>query len=736
MAVCFQAEFVENGILKIVLDTPNRWSNVLNSTARQELHQLLEELTEEPGILAVYVKSAKPNSFLAGPDLNDVLALSSPEEALQIALVGQALFERWRQLPFPTLALIHGPCLGGGLEWALNFTYRIGSDHPETQFRMPAVTLGMIPGWGGTVYLPRLVGLENALDVILTASPLSARKSLQVGLFDELASPQMLEAAAIEFLKKRLKDSRRKGSGMRPAYPPGKRSLLEKTALGRRFIRKRIRKTMNEHDGALNPAPLAALQLLLDGYRRTAPENLMREARTFSALASSNACKNLIRLSLLRERTRQGNGTGDGSLMPENVHKIGIVGAGVLGRDIAQLAAAFDHPVRLKDVHTRPLSRALASARALFERQIACGALTAEAMLEKMDLISPTTDDSGFARADLVIEAVPEDLATKGETLRQTDRRVQPSAIIISSTSGISISELAGYCGRPDRFAGMHFLPPVDQTRLVELVRGAQTSDQTVATLYHLAREWGKLPLVVKDSPGFLVNRLLAPYLAEALMLLKEGVAVDRIDAAMREYGLPLGPFQQIDRIGPAVVIQRFQLLAGHLQDRIPKSGLLQRMLTRDLDEIESNARFYRAKDSRRGPLVDKRIYQQLQITPRIKMSPEDIRKRLLYVMINEAAFCLEEGIVAAPEMVDLATVYGLDFPPARGGLLREADSAGIRSVVRQLHYYANTRGAYFHPSALLAEIARSEKGIYDYWEARPQAAPQQAEKPTWGSLS
>lgn len=719
MAVCFQAEFVEDGILKIVLDTPNHWFNVLNGIARQELRQLLEELTEEPGILAAYIKSAKPNSFLSGPDLKEVLTLSSPEEALQIALDGQALFERWRQLPFPTLAVIHGACLGGGVEWALNFTYRIGSDHPGTQIRMPAAILGMVPCWGGTVHLPRLVGLENSLDLILTGRPISARKALQIGLLDELAPSRMLEAAAIEFLKKHLKDRQRKGGGVLPAHAAGRISWLEKTALGRRFIRKRIRRSMIESDCSLNPAPLEALQLLLDGYRRRAPEQLMSEARTFSGLAVSGACKNLIRLSLLRERNRQGNGTADGSLMPENVHKIGVVGAGVMGRDIAHLAAAFDHPVRLKDVHTEPLARALAAARARFEKQIAQGELTPEAMLEKMDLISPTTDDSGFVRADLVIEAVPEDLATKGETLRQTDRRVQPSAIIVSNTSGISISELAGYCGRPERFAGMHFLPPVDQVRLVEIVRGINTSDQTVATLYHLAREWGKLPLVVKDSPGFLVNRLLAPYLAEALMLLGEGVAIERIDAAMREYGLPRGPFQQLDRIGPATVVQRFQALEGHLQNRLPKSGLLEKMLTRDLDEIENDARFYRVKDSRRGPLVDKNIYSRLQIAPRVKMSPEDIRKRLLYIMVNEAAFCLEEGIVAAPEQVDLATVYGLDFPPTRGGLLREADNAGIRSVVRQLHYFANTRGTYFRPSALLAEIARSEKGIYDYWETR-----------------
>ena len=724
MAVCFQAEFVEDGILKIVLDTPNSWFNVLNATARKELRQLLDELAEEPGIRAAYVKSAKANSFLAGADLKEILALSSPEEALEISLLGQELFERWRQLPFPTLALIHGPCLGGGLEWALNFTHRIGSDTLETQIYLPEVTLGMIPGWGGTVQLPRLVGLENALRLILSGRALGARAALQMGLLDDVVPARMLEAAAIDLLKKWLKDGAWKGSGTRPAPASSGRGLLERTSLGRRFIRKRIQKTMIGGDRTLNPAPLAALHLLLDGHRRSIPERLMREARTFASLAVSDACRNLTRLSLLREQNRQGNGTGDDSLMPENVYKIGIVGAGVMGRDIAQLAAAFDHPVRLKDVDTLPLARALASARALFEAQMAHGELTPEAVLEKMDLISPTTDFSGFARTDLVVEAVPEDLVTKGEIIRQTDRRVQPSAIIVSNTSGISISELAGYCGRPERFAGMHFLPPVHQVKLVEIIRGVHTSDQTVATLYHLARRWGKLPLVVKDSPGFLVNRLQAPYLAEALMLLQEGVAIDRIDGAMREYGFSRGPFQHLDQIGPAVAVQRFQLLAGHLKNRLPQSGLLGKMLTRDLDEIENDYRFYRANDFRRGPLVDKKIYQRLQIAPRVKMSPVDIRNRLLYVMINEAAFCLEEGIVATPDMVDLATVYGLDFPPSRGGILREADAAGIRSVVRQLHYFAKTRGAYFLPSALLAEIARSDKGIYDYWEAHSKAVP------------
>lgn len=715
MSKAFQAEFAEKGILKIIFDLPDSPVNLFNAETVEELNRLIEELRADTNIKAAYVVSGKEKNFSAGADVQEIRHITSSEDAYAKSRFGQMLFERWRQLPFPTLAVIDGACMGGGTEWALAFTYRMGSDRPETRIGLPEVKLGIIPGWGGTVRLPRLIGVKNALKLILNGEPVSAAEAYRICLTDDLAPYKMLDRAAVEFLQKILASGEREILQRRRKNPE-RRGFRESLRLGRNQVFRKTRKEIFRKTGEQYPALLAGLQAVMFSCDNQLEDALMFEARKFAVLAASSTCRNLLWIYFLNEEMKKSHGVKNREIVPEKISRLGILGAGEMGSGLAYLAALNGHPVRLKDAAYPPLSRALAGIWQLFQRQVSRQRLTARQAELKMDLISPTVEYSGLARADLVMEALPEERVLKKEILKKAEECCGEGTILTTAAATFPVSEVAKHCRRPERLAGFRGVYPLHQMRLVEIVKTKHTSEQTVATLYELAKQWGKFPVVVQDRPGFLLNRLLALYLAEALALLESGAPIHWVDLAMIRFGMSRGPFQMLDEMGQEKARKLLRCLQNYLGKRFPGSGLLEAMLKNSSPESDREWKFYLpGRNEAKKKNVNRRIYKKHKI--RLKKSFEllEIQDRLLLLMINEAAICLEEKIVERPGSIDAATLFGMGFPKFRGGLLRHADSIGIAKIMGRLWYFSEMVGERYAAAPLLQQISESGKEIYQF---------------------
>jgi 3-hydroxyacyl-CoA dehydrogenase/enoyl-CoA hydratase/3-hydroxybutyryl-CoA epimerase len=718
MAKAFQAEFAEQGILKIIFDLPESKVNIFNADTIQELDRLIEELKVESAIKAAYLVSGKENNFLAGADVAEIMKINTSEDGYVKSRLGQTLFERWRQLPFPTLAIVDGSCVGGGTEWMLAFTYRMSSDRPETQIGLPEVKLGIIPGWGGTVRLPHLIGVRNALKLILSGHTVSGKRAYQMGITDDFVPHKMIDAAAVAFLKKILEDGD-KNIRNRRKKNPSRRDFLETTRLGRNLVFKRARKKVLEKTGGNYPAPFAAIQSVIFACDNNLEDALMFEARKFAVLAASAISKNLVRIYFLTEEVKKHNGVKNPEIQPEKIDKIGILGAGTAGSGIAYLSIMNRHPVRLKDMGYEPLSKAMAYVRNLLDKQVKKDRLTERQTEHIMDRLSPTVEYTGFALTDLIVESIAEDRILKSETIEQIDRCTPNNTIFALNTATFSISELSNHCRQPDRVAGFHLFPPFHKTGLVEIVRGKQTSDQTIATLFALARQWNKYPVVVADTPGFLRNRLLIVYLAEAVTMLQEGASVQLIDKSMQRFGMFRGPFGVMDELGIDVAINMAKALKKHLGKRLPSIALLEEMVKAERLGQKNKRGFYRpASEETKPGKVDKRIYKELNLKLKRGFESLEIQDRLVYLMVNEAVFCLEEGIISHPGEIEGAAVFGMGFPAFRGGLLRYADEVGITKIMGRLWYFSEMIGERYTAAPLLTKISESEQKIYQYLEA------------------
>jgi len=539
-----------------------------------------------------------------------------------------------------------------------------------------------------------------------------------MGLADDLVPYKQIDEAAVVFLQKIIDQGEREIQQRRKKNP-GRRGFLESTRPGRNLVFRRSKKRILQKTGGNYPALIAALQSVMFTCDNSFEDALMFEARKFAVLAASKISKNLLNIYFLTEEVKKWNGVENREIQPEKISKIGIVGAGRAGSGIAYQAVSHNHPVRLKDVDYQTVSRALAFVKSLLDKQVSKERLTARQAEQTMDLISPTIEDSGFALADLVIEASAEDRILKNEILRIIERSTPANTILASTTATIPVSELVKNCRRPDRLAGFHFFNPVHKMRLVEIVRGEKTSDQTVATLFALAREWGKFPIVVADKPGFLRNRLLLVYLTEALALLEEGAAIHLIDRAMTRFGMPKGPFQILDEMGMEPALKMAKTLKKLLGNRLAPFGILEAMLKNERPGGSGGKGFYLPPVGKFGHAkVDKKVYKELNIRLKKGFEPMEIQDRLLFLMLNEAAICLEEGLVANAGTIDGATVFGLGFPAFRSGLVRYADEVGVAKIMGRLWYFSEMVGERYNAAPLLTKISESEKEIYEYLDA------------------
>jgi 3-hydroxyacyl-CoA dehydrogenase/enoyl-CoA hydratase/3-hydroxybutyryl-CoA epimerase len=700
-----------DGVAWLVFDTGTDRPNLLRAEVMARLDALLGEIEQGARarrIRAVVVRSGKDGAFIAGADVNEIGAIRTEADGEAGARAGQRVFLRLDRLSVPVVAAVDGLCLGGGTELILACDYRLASDRRETKIGLPEIRLGIIPGFGGTTRLPPLVGLRAALDLILTGRPVDARKAQRIGLIDERLHPAQLyaraHAVAIDLAEGRRPPRARRGLLQR---------ALEDTRPGRRLILAQARKTVRRETGGHYPAPLAALEVIEQSRGKSLEAGLAIEARALGRLIVSDVARNLVHVFHLLEATKK---AGPPGVAPRAVQQAAVLGAGVMGGGIAQLLAANGIDVRLKDIRADALGSGLRHARDLFEKAVQRRRLTRRELQRAMDRIAPTLSYDGFGRTDLVIEAVLERMNVKQEVLREVEGRVGADTVLTSNTSSLSVTEMQRALARPENFCGMHFFNPVHRMPLVEVVRGELSSDEAVATVFALARRLEKTPVIVRDGPGFLVNRILAPYLNEAGWLLTEGAKVEDIDRALRDFGMPMGPLRLLDEVGLDVARHAGRVMADAFGERLAAPPPMRALEHSKLLGRKGGIGFYRYEGEQpKG--VNPEIYATLGAASASAATPpgaDEIRERAVLAMINEAARALGDGIAARPGDVDVAMITGTGFPPFRGGLLRYADSLGTSAVLTRMERLEHRHGERFEPAPLLRERAASGRGFYD----------------------
>jgi 3-hydroxyacyl-CoA dehydrogenase / enoyl-CoA hydratase / 3-hydroxybutyryl-CoA epimerase len=704
-------EVDSDGVAWFVFDDDSRKVNVLTGAVMERLDALLGEVergVRDGEIRALVVRSGKDGSFIAGANVDEIAALDDPVEASAQAARGQAVFQRLHELTVPTVAAIDGTCLGGGTELALACDVRIASDRPETRIGLPEIRLGIIPGFGGTTRLPRLIGLAAASDLILTGRNVDARKAQRLGLVDERMHAGVLARRAREIALAMA------GDGRRPtrARPPLPHRLLQATPLGRRVILKQARKQVLRQTRGHYPAPLAALSVLRRSAGRPLRKALAIEADAVGRLIVSTVSKNLIHVFRLMEGARKAGPTAEA----RSVERVAVLGAGVMGGGIAQLMVQRGIAVHLKDINQAGLATGLRHARAQFDKLVSRRKLTRREADDRMAAISPSLEYTGFGMVDLVIEAVVERMDVKQAVLREAEAVVAPGAVLTTNTSSLSVTEMQASLERPGDFAGMHFFNPVHRMPLIEVIRGAHTSEEAAATVFRLALQLGKTPVLVNDGPGFLVNRILTPYLNEAGYLLQDGASIAEVDEALLDFGMPMGPFRLLDEVGLDIARHAGGTMHAAFGARFEPAPALQALENGDRLGRKNEKGFY-VYEKGREQHPDPTIYQELEPvigSERRELAVVDIRDRCVLPMINEAARILEDGIAASPGDVDLAMITGTGFPPFRGGLLRYADRLSLEAVVGRLAAFERTHGARFAPAPLLVRKAKSGAGFYD----------------------
>lgn len=696
----------EDGVVLLVMDDPARKLNVLDTAALDAFEQTitqLERMTEARGVI---VTSGKPGSFIAGADIEAIGSLTD-EDAVR-ALIGRAhtAFNRLAALRVPTVAAIDGVCLGGGTELVLACDSRIATEEPRTQIGLPETLLGIFPGFGGTTRLPRLVGYAVALDLILTGRALDARRAEKLGLIARaVPAAWLLEhaTARIAQLAKRPPERRRDAFRTRGFG----QWALEGNPFGRQLMFQKARAGVMAKTGGHYPAPLAALEVLERSVGAPLETALEYERNAVSRLVVGPVCKNLVRIFRLSEQAKRASVTSDPTVQPHTVERLALAGAGVMGGGIAELASRHGIDVRLRDIKPEALQHGLQTVRAVIEERGRRRRVPEREKLSQLAHILPTLELTGIKRADFALEAVVEDLDIKRRVFGELEVRIGEQAVLATNTSSLSVDTLAEGLRHPERFVGFHFFNPVHRMPLVEVVRGVRTSDAALATAVGLARRFGKTPVVVKDSPGFVVNRILMPYLREAMHLLEEGYPLPEIDAAMRRFGMPMGPFEVVDEVGLDVAHKVAGVLGRAFPTRMAPAPLLEKLMAAGRLGKKSGTGFYRHAGKKREPDPAVRRLLGLQRERRAQ-TPDVLAERMVLAMVNEAARCVEEGIVADAGQVDVAMIFGAGFPPFRGGPLRHADTLGLAQVAARLTALRAQCGERFAPCERIEQLART----------------------------
>lgn len=707
---------VEDGIGVLTYDLPNTPLNTLNTRVGPVFERCFAEIEANAAILAVVLFSGKPDSWIAGADIEELGAIQTAKDGETLSHSGQVLLDRLAAIRKPVIAAIHGAALGGGLEVALACSHRIVTDHPKTILALPEVQLGLIPGAGGTQRLPRLVGLQAALDMILTGRNVRAKKALQIGLVHEVVHPSILRQVAMQ---RALELGHGDVHAVRARKQGAADRLLDETSLGRKLVFKKAREGVMQKTKGKFPAPLAALDIIQLGYDEGFNAGLHAEAVQFGALAVSPECRQLVYLFFATTALKKDAGVPSGQVAtPAPVHKIGILGAGFMGAGIASVAVNAGTLVRLKDSTYERVAQGLRAVRDVIGERYKRRQITRLQMDDTMLLVGGTTDYSGFGNAELVIEAVFEDLTVKQTVLREV-AAVAPQAIFASNTSTIPIRDIAAASAHPDRVVGMHFFSPVNKMPLLEVIVTPETSADTTATVVQYGRQIGKTVIVVRDGPGFYVNRILAQYLAEAAKLVEEGARIEQVDTALTDFGFPVGPLTLLDEVGLDIAGKSGPIMHDAFGSRMAPSPLLGKMLESGRLGRKARKGIYRYDSDGKRQGVDDRVYELLgsrgqRSAVASAITNETIVQRTVLPMLNEAVRCLEDQIISSARDGDIGAVFGIGFPPFRGGPFRYIDTVGAATIVSQLEALEVQFPGRYTPAVMLRDVTHASTHFHN----------------------
>lgn len=722
----------ENEIGLLTFDTEGARVNTLDHASIGELVEILTDFEKKfPQIKALLLYSGKKDSFIVGADLNLVRSMNDRAEAEKASRSGQDAFNMMADLNIPSVAAIHGACMGGGTELSVACSYRLCSDSSKTMIAVPEVKLGFLPGWGGTYRLPKIVGLASSLDMMLTGKNIRSDKAGKLSLVSKVIP----EAIFLDEAKRLTQDLAAGRNSLKIQKKPllqklskDPSSALEGFGLGRSVVFSQAGKTVMKQTRGNYPAPLRILEVVQKSWGKSREKALDLEAKGFADLWATPESKNLVGLFFLNEGAKKDTGV---SLSSEEVKKlprlneIAVLGAGVMGGGIASQSAAKGMRTLVKDINWPSVQKAISHANELADKALQRKRIDKVAKKDWMSRIRGQVDYSGFKSVDLVVEAVVENMEIKKSVFKEVEEHVGPDCVIASNTSSLRITEMATVFKDPSRLVGLHYFNPVDKMPLVEVVSHDQASEKAIAQAVQYVKDIGKTPVVVKDGPGFLVNRILMPWLNEAGYCLLEGYEIAAMDKHLKKFGMPMGPFELLDEIGLDVAEKVAKILYQGLGERSQPSDAISKVLSKNEGAEKprlgrkSGLGFYTwDRPGGRRVEVDKAgiedlIFENGEAPTTPEYTPESLSRRHIFPMINEAAAILEEGLTAGPEQVDLAMIFGTGFAPFRGGLCRYADSVGLERVVAELDRLSEQHGPRLAPSDALRNFAKNGGKFY-----------------------
>lgn len=685
----------DDGICVLTFDRPGSSANIFDRATLAELGHELDFIESAPDLKGVIFISAKRSIFMAGLDLKTMDENMSPGTVREVIGCGQALFSRIAALKIPTVAAIHGAALGGGCEISLACDYRLASPDRVTKIGLPETRLGLLPAWGGASRLPRLIGLPKALDFILAGKVVLPPQALKLKIIDEIVPAENLIAVALKKISR--------GKISRPGHW-WVNNPVTVSAITTRMRPLLLKKTRGHY-----PAVLKAFAVMTDGICQSLDDSLALEREGVLELARNEACRNLMRVFFLQEHAKK---LSPVKLETRPVARTAVIGAGVMGAGISQWLSSKNLPVILRDINPEQVARGLDNIARIYREGVRHHAFTPLEARAGFDKIFPAPAEVPLRHVDLIIEAAVENLELKRKIFGRLEELAGEETILASNTSSLPVSELAAGARRPECVIGLHFFNPVHRMQLVEIIVARQTAPETLQRTVKFAQHIGKLPVVVQDSPGFLVNRILMPYLVEAGNLFENGAALASLDSVMLDFGMPMGPMRLMDEVGLDVALHVAETLTAKFGDRMKIPGCLPEMVAAGLLGRKVGRGFFLHGKAEKTPLNPQALTFVRGDTVR-SLSREELQERMVFLMINEAARCLEEQIVEQPADVDFAMIMGTGFAPFRGGPLRYADSIGADKIVGAMENLTDRGAVHFEPCRLLKAMSEMGKRFY-----------------------
>jgi 3-hydroxyacyl-CoA dehydrogenase / enoyl-CoA hydratase / 3-hydroxybutyryl-CoA epimerase len=698
----FTVEATGTGIAVVAFDVPGEPVNTFGLAASTEFSAVLDRLRDDPAVLAMVLISGKPDNFMAGADINQFTEIKTAADGEAMSRAAHELLNRVERFPKPVVAAIHGACLGLGLELSLACTWRVASDDRKTVLGLPEIQLGILPGAGGTVRLPRLIGVRAALDIILAGKSERAAKAYRLGLVDELVPASILRSVAVAAAERIARD----GRARRERTGGIQGALLDRNPVGRRLVYRTARGQVQRKTGGHYPAPVRALEVVATGLDQGPDAGYAAEARAFGELAVTPVSRELVRIFFATNALKKDDGVPAGAGRARVVRRVGVVGAGFMGAGIAGTVVTTARvEVRLKDAELFRVGKGIRAALDLVQARLVRKRITRPESERLGALISGGVTWAGFGGADLAIEAVFEDLAVKQRVVEELESVLDPTAVIASNTSTIPIARIAERARRPERVVGMHFFSPVERMPLLEVIPSDRTDPDTVVTAVRFGRRIGKTVIVVADRPGFWVNRILAPYFVEAGQLLAEGTPIEVIDRAAVEFGFPVGPIALLDEVGIDVAAKAGGVMREAFGDRLAPAEAIGRMVAAGRLGRKAGQGFYLYHDGKKTD-PDPAAYELLGVKPLATVDSKEVERRLVWALLNEAARARAEGVVRSDRDGDIGAIFGIGFPAFLGGPLRFLETVGPEAARRTLEDLARLYGPRFEPSEPLGVAA------------------------------